>query len=447
MTKQRSYTWIWILAGLVVLGGGGYYLRKRMAGRQGPKYETTVVDRGPITAKVTATGTLSALVTVQVGTQVSGRIDKILVDFNSTVKKGQVIAKIDPLLFQAALEQSKANYAASEGNVLKLQAKADDAKLQFDRAQALFERKAIAQQDLDTARANSRAADGDLVAAKGNLEQAKASLHQAQLNLSYTTIVSPTTGTVISRSVDVGQTVAASLSAPTLFLIAEDLTKMQVDTSVSEADIGKLKAGMPAQFTVDAYPTKVFRGTIRQLRNAPQTVQNVVTYDAVIDVSNPNLELRPGMTANVTFVYDQRDSALRVANAALRFQPPPELASAAGGGRRGQGNQGADGGAGRPEGEGGGRRGGGDRSADTAAGMRPGGRVRRAGPVSDQRTLWTLRDGTISPVGVRIGITDGIFTEIDARNIHEGDQIVTDVEGVGDDKKQPPGGNAMRRMF
>ena len=145
MTKQRSYTWIWILAGLVVLGGGGYYLRKRMAGRQGPKYETTVVDRGPITAKVTATGTLSALVTVQVGTQVSGRIDKILVDFNSTVKKGQVIAKIDPLLFQAALEQSKANYAASEGNVLKLQAKADDAKLQFDRAQALFERKAIAQ--------------------------------------------------------------------------------------------------------------------------------------------------------------------------------------------------------------------------------------------------------------------------------------------------------------
>ena len=447
MTKQRSYTWIWILAGLVVLGGGGYYLRKRMAGRQGPKYETTVVDRGPITAKVTATGTLSALVTVQVGTQVSGRIDKILVDFNSTVKKGQVIAKIDPLLFQAALEQSKANYAASEGNVLKLQAKADDAKLQFDRAQALFERKAIAQQDLDTARANSRAADGDLVAAKGNLEQAKASLHQAQLNLSYTTIVSPTTGTVISRSVDVGQTVAASLSAPTLFLIAEDLTKMQVDTSVSEADIGKLKAGLPAQFTVDAYPTKIFRGTIRQLRNAPQTVQNVVTYDAVIDVSNPNLELRPGMTANVTFVYDQRDSALRVANAALRFQPPPELASGAGGGRRGQGNQGADGGAGRPEGEGGGRRGGGDRSADTAAGMRPGGRVRRAGPVSDQRTLWTLRDGTISPVGVRIGITDGIFTEIDARNIHEGDQIVTDVEGVGDDKKQPPGGNAMRRMF
>jgi HlyD family secretion protein len=447
MTKQRSYRWIWILAGLVVVGGGGFYLRKRLAGPQGPKYETTVVDRGPITAKVTATGTLSALVTVQVGTQVSGRIEKIMVDFNSTVKKGQVIAKIDPLLFQAALEQGKANYAAGEGNVTKLQAKADDAKLQYDRAQALFDRKAIAQQDLDTARANSRAADGDLVAAKGNLMQAKAALHQAQVNLDYTTIISPTTGTVISRSVDVGQTVAASLAAPTLFLIAEDLTKMQVDTSVSEADIGKLKAGMAAQFTVDAYPTKVFRGMIRQLRNAPQTVQNVVTYDAVIDVSNPNLELRPGMTANVIFVYDQRDSALRVANAALRFQPPPELAAGAGAGRRNHGGQVADGGA-RLEGEtSGGRRGGGDHTADVSGGMRPGGRVRRAGPVSDQRTLWTLRDGAISPVGVRIGITDGIFTEIDARSIHEGDQIVTDVEGVGDDKKQPPGGNAMRRMF
>ncbi len=444
MTKERSYRWIWIVAGLVVLGGGGYYLRKRLAGPQVPKYETTVVDRGPIIAKVTATGTLSALVTVQVGTQVSGRIDKIMVDFNSTVKKGQVIAKIDPLLFQASLEQAKANYSAGEGNVTKLQAKADDAKLQYDRAKALFDRKAIAQQDLDTARANSRAADGDLVAAKGNLMQAKAALHQAQVNLDYTTIISPTTGTVISRSVDVGQTVAASLAAPTLFLIAEDLTKMQVDTSVSEADIGKLKAGMAAQFTVDAYPTKVFRGTIRQLRNAPQTVQNVVTYDAVIDVSNPNLELRPGMTANVIFVYDQRDGALRVANAALRFQPPPELVSVAG--RRDRSGNSPDGGA-RAEGEGRGHHGGGAGAGDMSGGIRPGGRVRRAGPVSDQRTLWTLRDGAISPVGVRIGITDGIFTEIDARNIHEGDQIVTDVEGVGDDKKQPPGGNAMRRMF
>ena len=444
MTKPSSRRWIWIVAALLAAGAGAYLLRARLAAPKVPKYETTVVDRGPIVAKVTATGTLSALVTVQVGTQVSGRIEKILVDFNSTVKKGQVIAKIDPLLFQAALEQARANYAAGEGNVTNLQAKADDAKLQYDRAQALFERKAIAQQDLDTSRANSRAAEGALVAAKGNLQQAKASLHQAQVNLNYTTIISPTTGVVISRNVDVGQTVAASLSAPTLFLIAEDLTKMQVDTSVSEADIGKLKAGMATMFTVDAYPAKMFRGAVRQLRNAPQTVQNVVTYDAVIDVPNPGLELRPGMTANVTFVYDQRDAALRVPNAALRFQPPPELAGVPGaGGERGRNRP--DGGA-----RSGGGSGGGTRSADLGGGIRPGGRSRRAGgPISDQRTLWTLRDGVISPVGVRIGITDGIYTEIDAKDLlHEGDPIVTDVEGVGGDaNKTPAGAAAMRRMF
>jgi HlyD family secretion protein len=446
--------WIWIVTLLLVAGGGAYLLRQRFAGPKGPKFETTIIDRGPIIAKVTATGTLSALVTVQVGTQVSGRVDKIFVDFNSTVKKGQVIAKIDPLLFEASLEQARANYAAGEGNVTKLEARADDAKLQFERAQALFDRKAIAQQDLDTARANARAADGDLVAARGQLQQARASLHQAQVNLAYTTIVSPTTGVVISRSVDVGQTVAASLSAPTLFLIAEDLTKMQVDTSVSEADIGKLKPGMATSFSVDAYPTKTFRGTIRQLRNAPQTVQNVVTYDAVIDVSNPNLELRPGMTANVTFVYDQRDGALRVANAALRFQPPPELAggrvgagAAAGAGAGERGADRADGGAAvaRAGGGGGGRP---QRAAGDAGGIRAGGRSRRpGGPGSDQRTLWTLRDGAISPVGVRIGITDGIFTEIEGRDLHEGDQIVTDVDGAGDDKKAPAGANQMRRMF
>jgi HlyD family secretion protein len=451
MTPGKPSRWIWIIAIVLIVGGGGYLLRKRLTTPTGPKFETTTVDRGPITAKVTATGTLSALVTVQVGTQVSGRIDKIFVDFNSTVKKGQVIAQIDPLLFQAALEQARANYAASEGNVFKLQARADDGKLQLERAQALFDRKAIAQQDLDTARANSRAADGDLVAAKGNLQQAKASLHQAEVNIQYTTIVSPTTGVVISRSVDVGQTVAASLSAPTLFLIAEDLTKMQVDTSVSEADIGKLKAGLAASFSVDAYPTKTFRGTIRQLRNAPQTVQNVVTYDAVIDVSNPNLELRPGMTANVTFVYDQRDGALRVVNAALRFQPPPELAkgrggdagpAVAGGGDGPDGGARAGGGAGRRDRAGGQRP---QRSADSG-GIGVGGRSRR-GPGSDQRTLWTLRDGAISPVGVRIGITDGVFTEIEARELHEGDQIVTDVEGAGDEKKPAAGASQMRRMF
>jgi len=436
---------LWIVLGLVVLVGGGFGIwqwRKHAAASAAPRYETVAVDRGPIVAKVTATGTLSALVTVQVGTQVSGRIKQINVDFNSPVKKGQVIAKIEPALFEAALESARANYLAAQGTVAKLEAQADNAKAQFDRATALFDRKAIAQADLDTARATMKAANGDVTASRGNMEQAKAALHQAQVNLDYTTIISPTTGVVISRSVDVGQTVAASLSAPTLFLIAEDLTKMQVDTSVAEADIGKLKADMDATFTVDAYPSRTFKGKIRQIRNAPQTLQNVVTYDAVIDVSNPDLALRPGMTANITFIYDHRDSALRVANAALRFQPPPELARAAFGGGAGGQRPGGGGGqrpGGGPPGDGGGqRRAGGGRGARGGDGETP-----------DRRTLWLLRGPTPTPVRVRAGVSDGTNTEIEASDLHEGDRVVTDAElsGGGDNKGQPAGAGAFRRMF
>jgi len=436
---------LWIVLGLVVLVGGGFGIwqwRKHAAASAAPRYETVAVDRGPIVAKVTATGTLSALVTVQVGTQVSGRIKQINVDFNSPVKKGQVIAKIEPALFEAALESARANYLAAQGTVAKLEAQADNAKAQFDRATALFDRKAIAQADLDTARATMKAANGDVTASRGNMEQAKAALHQAQVNLDYTTIISPTTGVVISRSVDVGQTVAASLSAPTLFLIAEDLTKMQVDTSVAEADIGKLKADMDATFTVDAYPSRTFKGKIRQIRNAPQTLQNVVTYDAVIDVSNPDLALRPGMTANITFIYDHRDSALRVANAALRFQPPPELARAAFGGGSGGQRPGGGGGqrpGGGPPGDGGGqRRAGGGRGARGGDGETP-----------DRRTLWLLRGPTPTPVRVRAGVSDGTNTEIEASDLHEGDRVVTDAElsGGGDNKGQPAGAGAFRRMF
>jgi HlyD family secretion protein len=313
--------------------------------------------------------------------------------------------------------------------------------VQYDRSVALFERKAIAQADLDTAKATMRAADGDVTAARGNMEQAKASLHQAQVNLDYTTIISPTTGVVISRSVDVGQTVAASLSAPTLFLIAEDLTKMQVDTSVAEADIGKLKADMDATFTVDAYPSRTFKGKIRQIRNAPQTQQNVVTYDAVIDVSNPDLALRPGMTANVTFIYDHRDSALRVANAALRFQAPPELARSAFGG-------GAAGGEKRPGG-GGQRPGGGGMNAG-GGGQRRGGRAGggAGGETPDRRMLWVLRGPTPTPVRVRAGVSDGTNTEIETSELHEGDRVVTDAEfSGGGDNKGPAGAGAFRRMF
>jgi HlyD family secretion protein len=430
---------LWIAAVLVVLAGGAigiWQWRKHAAAEAAPRYETVAVDRGPIVAKVTATGTLSALVTVQVGTQVSGRIKEILVDFNSPVKKGQVIARIEPALFAAALESARANYLAAQGSIAKLEAQAENAKLQYDRAEQLFERKAIAQADLDTARATMRAANGDVVAARGNQEQAKAALNQAKVNLDYTTIVSPTTGVVISRSVDVGQTVAASLAAPTLFLIAEDLTKMQVDTSVAEADIGKLKPEMEATFTVDAYPSRTFKGKIRQIRNAPQTLQNVVTYDAVIDVSNPGLELRPGMTANVTFIYDHRESALRVPNAALRFQAPPELARAAGvggGGPRGGGGGPRAGGSS----EGGGRRGGGRMGGGAAGGETP-----------DRRTVWVVRGPIPTPVRVRAGVTDGTNTEIETTELREGDRVVIDAEMPGaENKGQQPGSGAFRRMF
>ena len=419
------------LIAVVLVGGavGIWAWRRHVAAGAQPRFETVIIDRGSIIAKVTATGTLSALVTVQVGTQVSGRIKELHADFNSPVKKGQVIAKIEPSLFAAALESARANYLAAQGTIVKLQAQSENARLQYTRAQQLFERKAIAQADLDTAQATLRASEGDLTAAQGNLAQAKASLHQAQVNLDYTTIVSPTTGVVISRSVDVGQTVAASLAAPTLFLIAEDLTKMQVDTSVAEADIGKLRPGMDATFTVDAYPGKSFKGKVRQIRNAPQTLQNVVTYDAVIDVANPDLELRPGMTANVTFVHDHRESVLRVANAALRFQPPAGLLRPPADGGAPHAHAGGP----RPGGGGGPRRGGG----------KPGG-----GEPPDKRMLWVLRGATPDPVRVRVGVTDGANTEVDAPELHEGDRAITDAEMPGGDSKGPPAGaGAFRRMF
>lgn len=292
-------------------------------------YRTVKAERGRVVARVTATGTLSAYVTVQVGSQVSGRVQQINVDYNSPVKKGQLIATIDPLLFEAALAQARANLFAAQGNLTKARAQALDAERQFARSRSLQAEGLIAQVDLDTAETNQAVASAQIEAAKGAVEQARAGVHQAEINLTYTKIYSPIDGVVISRSVDVGQTVAASLQAPTLFTIAQDLRKMQVDTSVAEGDVGKLHPEMTATFLVDAYPNERFNGHIRQIRNAPQTVQNVVTYDAVIDVGNEALKLKPGMTANVTFVYAEKDAALTVPNTALRFRPPPSLAASA----------------------------------------------------------------------------------------------------------------------
>ncbi len=405
-----------------------------------PTFVTAAVEKGNIVGRVTATGTLSALVTVQVGAQVSGRIASLGADFNSQVKKGQLLAKLDPQLFEAAVASMRANEQAASGQLAQAQARAADARRQLVRQKALAEQKLIAQADLDTAVANDEAAVAAVAGAQGGLAQARAQLNQAVINLGYTSIYSPTDGTVVSRAVDVGQTVAASLQAPTLFTIAGDLTKMQVDTNVAEADVGKLKEGLSATFLVDAFPGRTFHGRIRQIRFAPQVVSNVVTYDAVIDVDNPDLSLRPGMTANVTFVYARADDVLRVPNAAMRFRLDP---SAAGGPRAGAGGPG--GGSGedrRAEGRGGEGRGGGGED----------GGVRRRRPElgPDQKRVWVLREGAPRPAVLEAGLSDGSFTEVKGGELAEGDQVIVDKQGGESPRPgggMPPGGGGPRRMF
>jgi HlyD family secretion protein len=395
------------------------------------QYQTAVVDQGPVVARVSSTGTLSALVTVQVGSQVSGRIKSLEVDFNDKVKKGQLLAQIDPALYKAAWDNARANRIAADATLVGARVQAANAKLTLDRSRQLLQRGIVAQADFDTAKAAYDAAVATVDAAAGALEQTKAQEAQAQLNLGYTKIVSPINGIVISRNVDVGQTVAASLQAPTLFLLAEDLKKMQVDTSIAEADVGKLRDGMEATFTVDAFPYDRFKGRIRQIRNNSTTVQNVVTYDAVIDVENPQLKLRPGMTANVTVVIAERESVLRVPNAAMRFRPPPapgEGKTGAGGGAGG-GGTGAGRGSGTGTGGAAGSAGAGTAGGAVSAGGGAAGRPGVRGFTTDQRTVWRLTDSKPEPVPIRIGITDGTLTEVLSGDLKPGDQLVTDMIG------------------
>ena len=471
---------VWTLAILVLAGAGfGGYQAYLSSTRVPPMtFKTVKAAPGHIMARVTATGTLSAHVTVQVGSQVSGRLQQILVDFNSQVKKGDVIAKIDPAIFEANVAQARANLVSSSGNLAKAKATAADAERKLARAKDLVGQGLLSTADLETAQTAAEAARAGVAASGGDIEQARASLHQAQVNLNYTTIVSPIDGVVISRNVDVGQTVAASLSAPVLFTIAEDLRKMQVDTNIAESDVGKLVPGTTSSFVVDAYPNKRFKGTIRQIRNAPQTVQNVVTYDAVIDVDNEQLELKPGMTANVTVIYADKDGVLAVPNAALRFRPPAKLladtatdggagsgsGSSSGGGKRDKSDKG-DGSTSSHRG-----RHGAPASSDSASapppsldggapahgahdgGAPPSGSAAPAGSAAapwggagnagsadtpDKRTLWVLRGAQPERVRVRVGISDGTLTEILDGDLHDGDDVVT--EAVGGEEAAPAG--------
>jgi HlyD family secretion protein len=299
----------------------------------------------------------------------------------------------------------------------------------------------VAQADLDTAVSNASALRAGVQSAQGAVEQSKASLHQAEINLAYTSIVSPIDGVVISRNVDVGQTVAASLQAPTLFTIAEDLTRMQVDTNVAEADIGKLTPGMETSFTVDAYPGAPFKGRIRQIRNAPLTVQNVVTYDAVIDVANPDLKLKPGMTATVTAIWAQSEDALRVPNASLRFRPTPDLlaadSSAAGSPTAAAGEGHRRGGRGPKTSEG--------AATDPALPATPPVAPTTGGPAKGSlaRQVYVLRPGRLEAVPVQTGITDGSFTEILGGALKEGEPVVTETTGLGTETPKSQGGSPL----
>ena len=441
--------WIkWIVLLLVVIGGGiGAYLYQKAHAAPDISYKTAPVEKRKITAKITASGNIQATVTVTIGAQVSGRISKLMVDFNSTVKKGDLVAKIDPQLPQAAVEQSNANYLQAKAGVTKAKAQQQDAELSAARAKSLFEGSLASAADLQTANTALSVAKAATEVAVASLSQASASLHQAQVNLSYCDIFSPIDGTVISRSVDVGQTVAASLQAPVLFTIAEDLRKMQVHASVAEGDVGRLQAEMDATFTVDAFPGQTFKGKVSQIRNAATTVSNVVTYDAVIDVDNTDLRLRPGMTATVTIIYAERDDVLAIPNAAVRFKPPAEAAASFGSAASSHSGN-------RPPGSG---------SAWAGASGSAGHRSRPApgasgGPPVDgapeRRTIYVLRNG--SPVATRIltGLSDGSMTELLKTELVAGDEVITDVVIAGKAATtgqggQPGGGGAPRmgRMF
>jgi len=458
MATDSKFPWMKWVTGLVLvgvaLGGGAWYWRSRS---EAPvEYQSAPVARGDLTQVVTATGQLDPVVNVTVGSQISGIIQKLFVDYNSQVKSNQVIAEIDPATY-------KVNVLRVEADVANAKANLSLAQVQADRADALFTNKLISASDHDTAGAQ-------LLQAKAQVQSAQASLANANVDLSRCTIYAPVDGVVVSRNVDVGQTVAASFNTPTLFLIAGDLTKMQIDALVSEADIGGVSVGQRVNFTVDAYPYRTFSGKLSQIRYGAITNQNVINYDCVVEVSNPDGRLLPGMTANVSIVIAERQEALKIPNAALRFRPPevagktnaaPQMlaqggrASPEGGGRGGGPSAGGPGGRGGL-GAGGGRRG--DRGQGAEAGGL-GGRPRPERQLT--RTVYVLpskadtkdkEPAKLKAVQIKVGISDGIMTEV-TEGLAEGMQVVTGAFAAGPGAAQPGapaanpfGGGGFRRF-
>jgi HlyD family secretion protein len=370
----------WIIGGLLsllLLAGVAGTLWWILRSHGKVQYSASSVTRGPIIRAVTATGTVNPILTIIVGSYVSGVIQQLFCDYNTTVKEGQICAKIDPRPYQTLVDQGKANLAVAKAQLEKDKANLVYLKLAYDRDLTLVKTQAVSQDVVDSAKNAYDQAQAQIEFDKATIDQHQAELDAAQVNLDYTNIVSPVDGTVVSRNVTMGQTVASSFQTPTLFLIATDLAKMQVDANVSESDVGGVKQNNSATFTVDAYPKRTFEGTVTQVRQSPQTVQNVVTFDIVVSAANTDLALMPGMTASTKIVVDMRPDAIRVPDQALRYVP-----------------SGLDGAA--PP----------------------------AGGDAGQTRLWLLRNGKPVAVPVVLGLDDESFTEIVKGDVKPGDQVI-----------------------
>lgn len=381
---------IWLIAGLLSLAvlagiGAAWWLTGSGGSVQ---YTTAPVTRGDVTRTVTATGTVNPVLTIIIGSYVSGVIQEIHCDYNTQVMKGQVCAKIDPRPYQSVVDQNKANLAQAKALLEKDKANLAYAQLNYDRNARLAQTNAVSKDTLDNAKSALDQARAQIGVDEATIQQRQAQLEAAQVNLGYTDIISPVDGTVVSRNVTVGQTVAASFQTPTLFLIATDLTKMQVDTNVSESDIGGIKEWDKASFTVDAFPKRTFQGAVSQVRQSPQTVQNVVTYDVVVSVDNVDLALKPGMTAATRIIIDQRTNVLRVPSQALRYAPA------------------------------------------TAGAARRSGTTGRTRPAAQAR-VWVLRDGKPVRVAVTAGLDDDTYTEIVKGELNPGDQVIVTEQRSG----------------
>ncbi|HSL80686.1 MAG TPA: efflux RND transporter periplasmic adaptor subunit [Pseudolabrys sp.] len=392
-----------LLIALLLVAGTGYGFWRWGNGRKEVPYVTVPVQRGNITQVVSSTGTLQAVVTVLVGSQVSGTIDKLFADFNTKVKAGQIVAQLNQDKFKAAVDQARANVLAAESNLAKAKVSVVDAQRTLERNRELRKRDLMAQSELDAAQTAYDAALAQLEVNKAQTAQAQAALNQSMVDLNNTVIRSPVDGMVISRTVDVGQTVAASLQAPTLFTIAHDLSKMEVHTNVDEADVGNVVEKQEVTFTVDAFPTRRFRGRVHQVRNAPIAVQNVVTYDAVVRIDNKELLLKPGMTANVQFLVSRQEDVLSIPNMALRFKPPEYKDEAQELLRQEQSRAAPRVGARRTS-----------RSGGAGGGGRSERRVR----------IYVLRGAKAHPVEVQLGITDGSKTEVRDGELKENDAVI-----------------------